>query len=79
DTAARKLGNLIRANRKWLRETRVNVMADISEYLRFEIEMLPDRLLVDEFNNAVDELRDDTERLQQRVDRLEKRPGQGRE
>jgi len=72
DTAARKLGNMLRANRKWMLKARDNIKTDISEYLRFEIEMLPDRLMIDEFNNAVDAVRDDTERLQQRIRRLQK-------
>jgi ubiquinone biosynthesis protein UbiJ len=46
---------------------------NLSEYLRFEIELLPDRLLVNEFNNGVDAVRDDTERLQQRIARLDKK------
>lgn len=72
DTAARKLGNILRTNREWMLKARDNIKANISEYLRFEIELLPDRLLIDEFNNAVDAVRDDTERLQQRINRLQK-------
>lgn len=67
DSAARKLGLFVRANRKWLGDTHSNLKRDISEYLRFEIEMLPDLLMVEEFNRAVDDCRDDVERLQQRI------------
>ena len=46
------------------------MMLDISEYLRFEIEMLPDELLVDEFSKEVDSLRDETELISKRVEKL---------
>jgi ubiquinone biosynthesis protein UbiJ len=45
----------------------------MSEYLRFEINMLPDDLLVEEFNKEVDMLRDDVDRFEQRLNKLEKR------
>ena len=45
---------------------------DISEYLRYEKEALLDKSEVDEFNQAVDNIRDDVERLQKRLERLEK-------
>ncbi|MCG8324450.1 MAG: SCP2 sterol-binding domain-containing protein [Thiotrichales bacterium] len=70
DTAARKFGNFFRANRNWLKQTGKNIRTDVSEYLRFEIELLPDHLLITEFNNAVDNIRDDVDRLQQRINRL---------
>lgn len=70
DTTAHKFGNLVRANLRWLAEVRSTMSDNTSEYLRFEIELLPDRLLVNEFNNSVDTLRDDTERLQQRIIRI---------
>ncbi len=77
DTAARKLGNFTRNRRNWLRQAQEDIRADISEYLRFEIELLPDRLLIDEFNTGVDILRDDAERLQQRIARLQQRNAGG--
>ena len=45
-------------------------MTDFSEYLRFEIEMLPDELLMSEFCKEVDFLRDETELTSKRIDRL---------
>ena len=44
---------------------------DLSEYLRFEIDMLPDDLFVDEFSKEVDRLREDVDRFAQRVNKLE--------
>ena len=45
-------------------------MTDFSEYLRFEVEMLPDELLINEFNKEVDYLRDETELISKRIDKL---------
>ena len=46
------------------------IMLDISEYLRFEVEMLPDELLINEFNKEVDCLRDETELISKRIDKF---------
>lgn len=72
DIAAHQLGRLGRATRAYLRDTRQTLGLNLSEYLRYEKEILPDRGAVAEFISAVDVLRDDTERLQQRLYRLQK-------
>lgn len=72
DTLARKAGNLLRGTARFLAQTRRTLEADISEYLRYETEVLPDRTEIDDFNNAVDSLRDDAERLKVRIDRLQR-------
>lgn len=71
DTMAHKLGNLFRDINRFSRETAATLGMDISEYLRFESEALPDQSQVDEFIIGVDELRNDVERLRQRICRLE--------
>lgn len=70
DTPARKLANLARQSARFFAETRRTVNADISEYLRYETEVLPERAELDEFNADVDTLRNDVERLRVRIDRL---------
>ncbi|MEX2524914.1 MAG: SCP2 sterol-binding domain-containing protein [Gammaproteobacteria bacterium] len=70
DTPARKLANLAQQSARFVVQARRTVNADISEYLRYETEVLPDRAELDEFNAAVDTLRDDVERLRVRIDRL---------
>lgn len=70
DTAARKLGNLVRDLRGWLRSTRESMEMNISEYARYETEVLPDRDQVDRFNRDIDTLRADSDRLAERVRRL---------
>jgi ubiquinone biosynthesis protein UbiJ len=63
DIAAHQAGRLFRT-------TRSTLGMNISEYLRYEKEILPTREDVAEFVSAVDVLRNDAERLQQRFDRL---------
>lgn len=73
DTAAHKLGRLVKHTRKFIQETKKTIALDVSEYLRYEKDMLPDREEVEEFITAVDDLRNDTERMQQRIERLLKK------
>lgn len=71
DTLAHKLGNLFRDVREYVKETKNTIGMDISEYLRYEKEILTDQSEVDEFVAAVDFIRNDVERLRQRITRLE--------
>jgi ubiquinone biosynthesis protein UbiJ len=73
DTAAHKLGNLFRDARRFANETRDTIGLDISEYLRYEKDMLPDKSEIDEFNSVVDVIRNDAGRLKQRIERLERK------
>lgn len=70
DTAAHKLGRFLKLAKNYIIETRHTIGMDISEYLRYEKEILPEREEIELFNNAVDTLRDDAERLAQRLERL---------
>ena len=70
DSAAHQVGRLLRATRSYLQETRATIGMNISEYLRYEKDILPGREEVAEFVSSVDVLRNDAERLQQRLDRL---------
>lgn len=71
DTLAHKIGRFVRRSHRFTINTSKLLASDISEYLRFEINMLPDELLVEEFSHEVDTLREDIERFQQRVKKLE--------
>jgi len=73
DTAARKLGAGVRDVMSLGREMAGTLSASLSEYLRYEQPLLPDALEVDDFNAAVDRLRDDVERLRTRIERLRSR------
>lgn len=72
DTAAHKLGRVFKQSRELIKEVHQTVQMDISEYLRYEKNMLPDKDEVEEYIEAVDMIRDDTERLQLRISRLQK-------
>lgn len=72
DTAAHKLGRVFKQSRELLMEVHRTVRMDVSEYLRYEKNMLPDREEIEEYISAVDDLRNDAERLQIRISRLQK-------
>jgi ubiquinone biosynthesis accessory factor UbiJ len=71
DTLAHKLGNTVRHSAAWARQVDNTIRMNISEYLRYETEALPDKTEIDEFNAAVDTLRNDVERLKIRIQRLQ--------
>ncbi len=73
DTMAYQIGKFIRGTTRFATNTSKTLATDISEYLRFEINMLPDDLLVEEFSKEVDVLREDVERFEQKVNKLEAR------
>ena len=57
----------------WLRDSAEALLADASEYLRYEIRATPGREEVERFAHDVDDLRDGAERLEARIARLEGR------
>lgn len=71
DSAAYQIGKFVRGTGRFANNTGKTLAMDLSEYLRFEINMLPDDLLVDEFCKNVDVLREDVERFEQRIKKLE--------
>ena len=72
DIAAHKVGNFVRGMSQLAKASAKTIGLDISEYLRYEKQALLDQSELDEFNHAVDKVRNDVERLQKRVDRLRK-------
>ena len=70
DTLAHKMGNMVRGTITFARNTKRTLELDISEYLRYEKEILPEQCEVDEYIAAIDRLRNDTERLKVRVSKL---------
>lgn len=71
DTAAHKLGNLIRAGVNFSRQAKKTLLDDVSEYLRYEKEYLLDDSEINTFIADVDRLRHDAERIKLRLHRLE--------
>jgi ubiquinone biosynthesis protein UbiJ len=76
DVAAHLVGKTFRAARAWAGDARTRVGADVSEYLREEVRLLPDRAAVAAFIAEVDRLRADTDRLAARAENLLRRQGQ---
>ena len=77
DTVAVQISRLASGARRYLSDSGRSLALNVSEYLRFEIQLLPDDLQVREFCDAVDTLRQDADRLEQRLARLEQRAGAG--
>ncbi|MFV1996534.1 MAG: SCP2 domain-containing protein [Acidiferrobacterales bacterium] len=73
DTAARKLGNLVRGARSWRRQAFDTLRLDTTEYLQEEARLLPRKEHIDEHMGAVDQLRADVDRLEKRINRCRKR------
>jgi ubiquinone biosynthesis accessory factor UbiJ len=71
DTMAYQIGKFVRGSSRFVANSSKTLATDISEYLRFEINMLPDDLLVEEFSKDVDLLRDDVDRFEQRINKIE--------
>lgn len=70
DTPARKASNSARMGMDFLRRLKNKIEMDLSEYVLYETEVLPERDEVERFNSSVDTLRDDLERLKQRFYKL---------
>lgn len=74
DSLAHKAGYAARRGIELVKNADRKLKTDLSEYLRFEREVVVDRPDVEDFNGSVDRLRDDVERLKARIDRLQRRP-----
>ena len=70
DTLARKTSNVVTMSTDFLRRLKEKIELDLSEYVLYETEVLPEKEEIDDFNNSVDTLRDDFERLKQRFQKL---------
>ena len=69
-TLARKASGIAAMSADFLRHLKSKIEMDLSEYVLYEAEVLPERDEVERFNNSVDTLRDDLERLKQRFYKL---------
>lgn len=69
-TAAHHLARIGRSWWRWKTEARRNLEQDFAEYVREEAQATPHAHEINEFVDAVDQLRSDADRLSQRVERL---------
>lgn len=70
DVAAHQIGNAVRSFIGWAKDSHASMEQNVSEYLRIEAELTPERVEIDHFMDDVDELRNDVDRLEQRIARL---------
>ncbi len=70
DIAAHQIARVFKSTRNYLKETRHTIEMDISEYLRFEKELVPTTTEINEFVDQIDRLRNDVERLKLRIERI---------
>ena len=75
DVAARQVANIARGFFDWGRKAAGSLSMNVAEYLQEEGRDVPTRVELDEFLEAVDQLRDATDRLEARIARLEPRRG----
>jgi len=72
DVAGRQLGNVLRRIGEWGKQAQKTLESDVSEFLRHELRLLPQRSEVEGFLDSVDTLRADADRLEQRLQRLQR-------
>lgn len=70
DPAAHAAGRVARGLRRWARDARSTMTANLREYLQEESRDVPSRYEAEHFGRQVDALRDDVDRLAARIDRL---------
>ena len=73
DAPAHELFRGMRGLGGWVRDAGASLLADASEYLRYETAITPHREEAERFAHEVDDLRDGVERLEARILRLERR------
>lgn len=71
DSIAHSTGNVLRKTYKLFSHAGDTLRTNISEYLRYESDIIADQTEINEFNSAVDELRNDVERLKLRINRIQ--------
>jgi ubiquinone biosynthesis protein UbiJ len=70
DIPAHQIGNLVRAGFDWGRRATHKFQLDVSEYIQYELTLLPPRHAIEHFLSEVDTLRSDLDRLEARIRRL---------
>lgn len=71
DVVAQPLAYGLKQGFSWLKSTRESLQMSLSEYLREEAQLLPDKIQIEDYMLAIDKLRADCDRLEARIKRLE--------
>jgi ubiquinone biosynthesis protein UbiJ len=77
DVAAHQVANIARSFFDWGRKAADSFSSNVAEYLQEEGRDVPARVEVEEFLEAVDQLREATDRLDARLSRIESRAKSG--
>ena len=77
DVAAHQVANIARSVFDWGRKAADSFSTNVAEYLQEEGRDVPSRVEVEEFLEAVDQLREATDRLEARLSRVESRARPG--
>ena len=77
DNLAHKSGRTVNKTINLIRNVDSTIKSNISEYLRYEKEVLINKNELSEFNDSVDKLRDDVERLKAKINRISETIGDG--
>ncbi len=75
DTAARKVGNMVRGTADWVESSVERSKTNLAEYLSEEKKILATETAMRRFENAVSTVRADSDRLAQRIDRIRRSIG----
>ena len=68
---AHQIGRFVRHSKAFAINTGKTIAMEISEYLRFENDMLPDDLLVKQLCDEIDVFKEDVDRLTMRLQKLQ--------
>lgn len=70
DVIAQPLSHGLKQGFSWLKNSAQSLQLSTAEYLKEEAKLLPDRIQIEDYMNAVDTLTADTDRLEARIKRL---------
>lgn len=70
DVPAYQIGKITRQAKKFFQQAATSLQENLTEYLQEEARLLPSRLLLTDFYQDVDQLRNDVERLAIRINNL---------
>ncbi|WP_438971132.1 ubiquinone biosynthesis accessory factor UbiJ [Methylophaga sp.] len=73
DVIAQPLSYGIKQSLSWLRDSSRSLQMTTSEYLREEAQLLPDKIQIEDYMQAIDRLSADCDRLEARIKRLDKK------
>ncbi len=77
DILAHPIAHIFSKINNWIKSINTSMQKNITEYLREEAELLPDKLLINNYLTNIDNIRANLERLEARINRLKKENNEG--